>query len=121
MKILLVDDDVLLRDMYITKFKELGDEVVGVESADKALQKLKEESFDVLISDMIMPGTTGTELVTKVKSDPAYQTIDCIILSNQSEASDIDAAKKAGVTGYLVKAELIPSEVVTKVHELVKK
>lgn len=117
MKILLVDDDAFLRDMYATKFTEAGDKVSVAKSGKEALLTIEQEKYDVVITDMIMPGITGPDLIESVvKNDVA-----CVVLSNQGEQADIDAATKAGAKGYIVKADLIPSEVVNKVHEIMKK
>lgn len=119
MKILLVDDDVFLRDMYATKFAETGDSVTGVQSGAEALQYIAKDFFDVIIMDMVMPGMTGVELLTAIKSVESAQKSKCIVLSNQGEDSDKRAAEEQGALGYIIKAESIPSEVVEKVHKLV--
>lgn len=121
MKILLVDDDAFLRDMYATKFTEAGDEVSVASDAQKALALADSDTFDVIISDMVMPGISGVELLAQLKEKESAQKSLCIILSNQGEQEDIDAANAAGADGYIIKAESIPSEVVTKVHNIVKK
>ena len=119
MKILLVDDDAFLRDMYATKFSELKFTIDVAETAESALAKLREQSYDVLLVDMIMPGMTGVELLRHVQEEKIGGNPKCIMLSNQSEASDKEAALSAGAIGYIVKAELIPSEVVDTVLKLV--
>jgi|CXWL01.1.fsa_nt_gi CheY-like chemotaxis protein len=121
MKILLVDDDAFLRDMYATKFTELKFTIDVAETAESALAKLREQSYDVLLVDMIMPGMTGVELLRHVQEEKIGGNPVCIMLSNQSEASDKEAALAAGAVGYIVKAELIPSEVVDTVLKLVTK
>ncbi len=118
MKILLVDDDALVRDMYETKFTEAGDTVVVAETAAKALSRLDEGLVDVVVMDMIMPGMTGVELIKAVHGHHNGAEAKCIVLSNQGDEDKIAEAKSAGAAGYIIKAELIPSEVVTKVHEL---
>ena len=68
---------------------------------------------------MIMPGITGVELLNKLKeSDPGHFP-KCIVLSNQSEGKDIDDAMSAGALGYIVKAEMIPSDVVKEVKKMI--
>lgn len=119
MKILLVDDDVFLRDMYATKFKEHGDIVTGAQDGAQALQLLSSEAFDVVVMDMVMPGMSGVELLSAIRKIEGGDKVKCIVLSNQGEESDISAAKKEGAIGYIIKAESIPSEVVTKIHTLV--
>lgn len=119
MKILLVDDDAFLRDMYVTKFTQNGDVVVGVQDGDQALKMMKNDSFDVIILDMVMPKMSGVDLLRAIKADDSNKNTKCIILSNQSEELDIKFATELGAVGYIIKAELIPSEVVKKVHTLV--
>jgi len=121
MKILLVDDDAFLRDMYATKFTELNFVIDVAETAESALSKLREQNYDVILVDMIMPGMTGVELLKQVRTENIGGNPVCIMLSNQSEPEDKEAALKAGAVGYIVKAELIPSEVVDAVVKLVAK
>lgn len=121
MKILLIDDDAFLRDMYATKFSELKFTIDVAETAESALLKLREQKYDVLLVDMIMPGMTGVELLKQIRSEDIGGNPVCIMLSNQSEPVDKEEALKAGAVGYIVKAELIPSEVVDAVLKFVSK
>jgi CheY-like chemotaxis protein len=120
MKILLVDDDAFLRDMYATKFSELEHEVAASDSPLNALQLLEaSQDYDVILLDMIMPGMTGVELVKTIKETYPKYDGKCIVLSNQGQSEDIEAATAAGADGYIIKAESIPSDVVAKVEKLV--
>ncbi len=121
MKILLVDDDTFLRDMYATKFIECGHHVQTAVSANDALRVLETDiSFDLVIVDMIMPGMTGVELMVELKKiKPDFMT-HFIVLSNQGQDQDIDEAKAAGAVGYIIKAQSVPSEVVKRVEEIMK-
>ncbi len=116
MRILLVDDDSFLRDMYATKFVESNHEVEAAENGTVALQLLQEKSFDVVLLDMVMPGMTGIEFLEKVKNEDYSKKTRFVVLSNQGEESDKAKATDAGAEGYIIKAELIPSEVVKKVE-----
>ena len=119
MKILLVDDDAFLRDMYAMKFSEKGYTIDVAETAETALMKLRENEYDVVLLDMIMPGVSGVEVLKKVKNEKLGGTPKCIMLTNQSEDTDKQSALSEGAIGYIVKAELIPSEVVDTVITLV--
>lgn len=118
MKILLVDDDAFLRDMYATKFTELGHDIEVAEVGEAALNTLHEKTFDIVLMDMIMPGMTGIELLKKIKEEKLGGDPACIMLSNQSEEQDKSRAMAAGALGYIVKAEHIPSDVVKQVVSL---
>lgn len=121
MKILLVDDDAFLRDMYGTKFTECGDEVLTAQNGTEALRVLAQEGpVDVVLMDMVMPGLTGPDLIKEVCNTTHGESTKCIVLSNQGEKEGIEEAKAAGAIGYIIKAESIPSEVVERVKELLK-
>ncbi len=121
-RILLVDDDAFLRDMYATKFTQSGYEVDVAESPVTALRKVEnEDPFDVILLDMIMPGMTGVELIKNIKERFPELKSKCIVLSNQGQDEDIKEATEAGAIGYIVKAEMVPSAVVKRVVEMVAK
>lgn len=121
MKLLLVDDDAFLRDMYAMKFTENGHVVEAADSSTNALAKLEQDqSFDVILLDMIMPGMTGVELITLIKDRHPTLHVKFIVLSNQGQNEDVQEALDAGAHGYIVKAESIPSDVVRKVEALAK-
>ncbi|MEX0913217.1 MAG: response regulator, partial [Candidatus Paceibacterota bacterium] len=121
MKVLLVDDDAFLRDMYATKFMEFGHEVEGATDAKTAFGKIKEGNYDAVLLDVIMPSQSGLELLKEINDSGLKKNSKYIILSNQSESSDRAMAGKLGADGYIVKAESIPSDVVKKVEEICKK
>ncbi len=119
MKILLVDDDAFLRDMYASKFISCGHEVEVADSSAATISKLQNgKAFDLVILDMVMPGTTGVELLRIIKEQFPEQVSKAIFLSNQGQEEDIKEATEAGAVGYIVKAHSIPSEVVKTVEEL---
>lgn len=118
MKVLLVDDDVFLRDMYATKFKEAGHDVDAAPDASTALAILKGGAVDVVLLDMVMPGMDGISLLETAKKSIDVKKTKFIILSNQGEETDKKRANEAGAVGYIVKAESVPSDVVAKVESL---
>lgn len=119
MKILLVDDDTFLRDMYATKFLECGHSVTPALHAVDALRVLETDtSFDLMLVDMIMPGMTGVELMSEIKRVLPKVTMKCIVLSNQGQDQDIEEATAVGAIGYIIKAQSVPSEVVKRVEEI---
>lgn len=121
MKILLVDDDTFLRDMYATKFIECGHTVTPALHAADALRVLQSDSsFDLMLVDMIMPGMTGVELMSEIKRVLPNSTMKAIVLSNQGQDQDIAEAKEVGAIGYIIKAQSVPSEVVKRVEEIMK-
>ncbi|MCA9359663.1 response regulator [Candidatus Kaiserbacteria bacterium] len=121
MKLLLIDDDAFLRDMYATKFTASGYSVEVADSASSALRILQGgQDFSVILLDMVMPGMTGVELIEEIKNQFPDLKAKCIVLSNQGQQEDIDKAMEAGAVGYIIKAESVPSDVVKKVEALSK-
>lgn len=122
MKLLIVDDDAFLRDMYAIKFSESGYDVAVAETAEQALDVIaKSPDFRVILLDMVMPGMGGVELIETIKSTFPDMKADLIVLSNQGQESDVAEATRVGASGYIVKAESIPSDVVAKVAKLTGK
>lgn len=120
MKVLLVDDDAFLRDMYATKFIECGHVVEAAGEGTEALRHIKETEYDAVLLDMVMPTMSGLDLLKEVVKDNLKRKTKFIILSNQSETSDRSAATEAGADGYIIKAESIPSDVVKQVEGIFK-
>jgi CheY-like chemotaxis protein len=121
-KILLVDDDAFLLNMYSLKFSKNGFDVVATSNAHDALQKIKDGFVpDIMLMDIIMPGMDGLQLLEEIRKEKIVPQATVIMLTNQSDANDIERAKTLGINGYIVKATTIPSEVITQVVEIHEK
>ena len=121
-KILIVDDDTFLIDMYALKFSQGSFEVYTAPSAKEAISKIKDGLVpDVILLDIMMPEMDGFEMLEQINKDNLANKAIKIILSNKGQQSDIDKGKELGVAGYLVKANSTPAEVIEKVLEIVSK
>lgn len=119
-KIMLVDDDKFLLEMYARKFLNSGFEVLTATSGEDAINQLMNTTeLDVLLFDIIMPEIDGLDLLKKVKAENLAPKALKIVLSNQGQQVEVDKAKEIGVDGYIVKALHTPSEVVKKVSEII--
>lgn len=120
-KILIVDDDKFLVNMYSIKFKSAGFEVFSAFDGQETLAKLKDGLVpDVVMLDMIMPAMDGVEILARIRKENLVPKAKVVILSNQNQPSDIERAKALGISGYIVKATTIPSEVVTEIQQILK-
>lgn len=118
--ILLIDDDSFLIDMYSIKFTSAGYALTVAQSVEEALAKLRDGlAVDILITDLVMPKMSGFDLLEAVQKENLLPNATKIVLSNQSESSDIARAKELGAHGHIVKANAIPSEVLTLVEKFV--
>ncbi len=121
-KILIVDDDSFLLDMYAFKFSQNNFEVYTAMDGLQAIEKLEGGLVpDVMLMDIIMPGMDGFEVLEKVKANKLSENSTKIILSNKSQQADIDRGEALGVAGYIVKANSTPAEVIDQVVSILSK
>ncbi len=100
-RILLADDDAALRRVLQFKLQQQGYDITPVEDGAKALQTLKGERFDLLLSDMRMPGLTGIELLEQVRT--VQPDLEVILITAYAEVSQAVQAVKLGAFDYLTK------------------
>lgn len=118
-RILLIDDDRFLLDMYSLKFKSHDLDVDVASGSVAALDKLRNGyKADIILLDIIMPTMDGIALLEKIREENLASDSVVIMLTNQ--ADDFEKAKKLGIDGFIVKAMTIPSEVVDKVLDIYK-
>ena len=106
-KILIVDDELLMRNFLVEALKRKKIEVMAVETGEKALKLLKEQSFDMVITDLKMPGMTGIEVLKKIKEFSANTLV--MIMTAFGSIENAVEAMKAGAFHYLIKPFSIES------------
>ena len=125
LKVFIIDDDKFLLNMYSIKFSKNNFEVDSATSGEEALKKLKGGyNPDIILLDIVMPGMDGFEILSHIRKDNLAPSASVVMLTNQGQLSDIEKAKSFNVSGYIIKATTIPSEVVeevTRIYDLHKK
>lgn len=120
-KVLIVEDDFFVSDIYETKFKHEGCEVVAVGDGAKALSKLQEGFVpDVILLDLIMPNMDGREFLEEVKKLPDLAAVPILVLSNLSQEEDVEESLALGAKDYIVKSHLTPTEIFHHVREFLQ-
>ena len=119
-KVLLIDDDRFLIDMYKVKFERDGTEVELVTNAEEALSKLRSASPPaIIVLDVILPGMDGFELLEVIRREKLAPAAAVIMLTNESDTTRLkQEMKNLNINGYIVKANLVPTEVVAKIWEI---
>ncbi|HEY9480669.1 MAG TPA: response regulator [Candidatus Paceibacterota bacterium] len=118
-KVFIVDDDKFLLGMYSLKFSNNGYDVETTVGSLPALEKLRAGAKpDIVLLDIIMPYMTGLELLKTIRDEKLAPGAIMVMLTNQSQSSDIEEAKALGVDGYIIKAATIPSEVLREVEKI---
>jgi CheY-like chemotaxis protein len=121
-KILIVDDDSFLLNMYSMKFEKNGFETKVASNGVGAIEILRGGyKPDVLIMDLIMPIMDGFLMYENIKKENLAPGALAVMLTNQGTIAEINRAKELGVNSFIVKATTIPSEVVDEVKTLLKK
>lgn len=117
-RVMLVEDDVVLIKMYSTKLEAAGFTVLSASDGEKGLKLAEENSVDILILDLMMPKMSGIDVLTHLRKSPKFkQDTPILILSNLTEKNEIEKAKSLGVKEFLVKANLVPSEIVDAIKK----
>jgi len=118
-KILIIDDDEFLLDMYATKFREEKFDVETARGAREALDKIKNGlTAEIILLDIVMPGMDGFGFLEEIKKEKLLGNSKVIILSNLGQKEHIDKGLALGAADYVVKAYFTPSEVVQKINKL---
>jgi len=117
-RIIIVEDDPMISEIYQKKFSDSGFEVFVVDGAEKALAVAKTERIDVVMTDLIMPKMDGFQLIEKLRGGEYDTDIQIIVTSNLSQREDREKAMNLGANGFLAKADYSPSNLVKEVQRL---
>jgi CheY-like chemotaxis protein len=118
-KVLIVDDDKFLINMYSIKFNKREFEVNSAMSGEDAISKLQGGyTPDIILLDIVMPVMDGFEILEAIRTNNLSPKSLIIMLTNQGQLTDIERAKSFGINGYIIKATTIPSEVVAEVEKI---
>lgn len=121
-KILIVEDDFFVSDIYHTKFEQEGYSVTVARDGEDALKKLEVGLIpDIILLDIVMPKMDGKEFLKKVKTMDGFKDIPILVLSNLSQREDVDDGLGMGVDEYVIKSHFTPSEVFEKTIALLNR
>lgn len=101
--ILLVEDDTVLRNMYEQRLKMDGFNMLCAGDGEEGLELYKDNNVDLLITDIMLPRMSGTELVEKLRKDKKGKSLKIIAWSNLSNEEEKARLEKLGVSEYLLK------------------
>lgn len=120
-KILWVEDDQFLSNLIAKKLSSHGAMVLAANTGESAVQMLDQGKLDVVLLDLMLPGLDGYEVLKKVKESENTKNTPVIIFSNLGQKEDIDKGMKMGAAKFIVKASIIPDEIVNEVQAVLKK
>ena len=116
-KILLVEDDEVLASVYRARLEMEDFEVMEVHDGEQALTAALKYRPDLMILDAMMPKISGFDVLDILRNTPETMNLQIIMLTALSQESDRERAEKLGVDEYLVKSQVMISDVIDKVRE----
>ncbi len=115
-KVLLVEDDVFVSDVYSTRLLKEGYQVFLMNNGRDAVGWLETNIPDIVLLDIMMPYMDGIEVLKELRQKDSCKEVPVIMLTNLSEKENIREALSLGANDYLIKSHFTPSEIVTKVN-----
>ncbi len=102
-RILIVDDEEVIRKFVRIQLTKLGFDVVEATDGEEAIQRLEEDRFDLLICDILMPKKDGWEVLKAARSNPETKELPIIVLTAKNEDSDMFQGYEFGANYYMTK------------------
>jgi len=119
-KILIIEDDKFLRQLITQKLAQRNYDVVEAVDGEDGIKKVREQTPDLVLLDLILPGIDGFEVLSQIKQDDSLSHIPVIILSNLGQKEDIEKGINLGAMDYLIKAHFTPDEIIEKIKQALK-
>jgi len=120
-RVMLVEDDPFLQNMYTTKLKLSHFDVTSATDGKEAWDKIQEAKPDIVLLDVMLPTMDGFEILTEIRKHAELKDTPVIMLTNLSKKEEVDKGLQLGANDYLIKAHFMPSEVVQKITKLLGK
>ncbi|MFA6160350.1 MAG: response regulator [Parcubacteria group bacterium] len=114
-KILIVEDDPMISEIYQKKFGDSGYEILTADNGEKALELDRTEKIDAMLLDLIMPKMDGFEVIENIRKSNNNPNMKIFVSSNLSQKEDQDKAMKLGADGFIVKSNYAPSDLVKEI------
>jgi len=118
-KILLIEDDAFMVELLTNEFTNAGFEVAVARTGAEGVSRFRETSPNIVLLDVLLPDQNGFDTLRKIRREPGGPEMKAMFLSNLSEETDIEEAKRLGAIDYLVKANFALPEIVERVKKAV--
>lgn len=116
-KVLIVDDEDSVREIYRHEFLTSGYTVVVAADGEEGLLKAGEEQPDIMLLDIMLPKMSGIEVLRALKENQLTKKIPVLLLTNLGEETIIKEGFELGADGYLLKVSYTPAQVVEEVKK----
>lgn len=116
-KILIIEDELILAEMYKEKFESAGIDTDFVLTSEEAFEYLKKEKPDLILLDILLPRENGIYFLNKLKGNKEISKIPVVVLSNYDEPKTKKEAFELGVKAYLIKTQYTPKELLEEIKK----
>ena len=117
-KVMVVEDDASLREIYSIRITAEGYEVVSAGDGEEALAVAVREKPDLILSDVMMPKISGFDMLDILRSTPETSTIKVIMMTALSAEDQRQRGERLGANRYLVKSQVGIEDVINAIHEV---
>lgn len=118
-KILVVEDELFLRDLYIQILKEAGYDVDAASDGDEGLKKLMEGGYDLVLLDIVLPKRDGIQILKELKKTPPKNPNKAVvIMSNIDKEATIAEGVALGIKGHIIKSDYTPDQLLAEVTRI---
>lgn len=117
--ILIIEDEDSLVFAYKTKFEKAGYTVWFASDGDRARAIIAGSPPDMVLLDLVLPWTSGFDLLQKIKETATWKNVPVLVLTNLSSEKDIERIKELGANEYLIKANIKINDIVKKVEGII--
>jgi CheY-like chemotaxis protein len=120
-KLIIIEDDLFIRELYKGVFTESGYLVDLAIDGKEALEKINSQTYDMILLDLVLPKITGIDLLRICREPSSHaKNTPIFLITNLGQEKIIDEAFKLGCQGYLLKAKLLPAEIVSQVSKFLE-
>lgn len=117
-RILLVEDDRVVRKAAETGLRGLGYEVVAALDGEEGVRRARSDAPDLILLDLLVPKVGGFDVLRALRADPATSGVPVIVLSGVGRDGDLEQAIELGAAAYFVKGSMSLQELVRRVDDL---
>lgn len=118
--ILIVEDDTFMSGLLARKFSSENFKISTAPSVQQAREILDKEKIELIILDVILPGTDGITFLKEIKGNSKFSSIPVVIASNLGQPEEIETGLKEGAVDYIVKANASPGDIVEKIKTILE-
>ncbi len=120
-KILIIEDDFYISDMYRIKLESENFEAITADDGIRGIKMLEKQKPDVVLLDIVMPKMDGFNVLKMIRKNPSLKEIPVILLTNLGQKENVKRGLELGADSYIIKAHFTPSEVVEKIKDVLRR